>query len=160
MKPRLIIILAAALLAMTPMMARKRATTRKLRPTETSVSAQSPSPALDSIAPAPGSIGIYGYDKPLQASRESIFVTNDTDLDIQAIKLRITYLDSSGRQLHEVSRRIPADIPSRSTRKIDFPSWDTQKSFYYKDSRRPRNSAVPYDVRIATEMIYFHATSD
>lgn len=159
MKPR-IIILAAALLAMTPIMARKRATTRKLRPAETIAAAQSPCATLDSIIPEPGTIGIYGYDKPLQATRESIFVTNDTDLDIQALKLRITYLDSSGRQLHEISRRIPADIPSRSTRKIDFPSWDTQKSFYYKDSRRPRTSAIPYDVRIATETIYFHATSD
>ena len=52
-----------------------------------------------------------------------------------------------GRTLHQAVRRVRADIPSGTTRRIQFPSWDTQNSFYYRYSRRPRTANVtPYDV--------------
>ena len=92
-------------------------------------------------------IRLSGYDKPLNSRKESLFVTNKLPRDITAVELRINYTDMSGRQLHEVTRTIRADIPAGTTRRIDFQSWDKQNSFYYHKSRQPRSANVtPFKV--------------
>ena len=45
------------------------------------------------------------------------------------------------------------DIPAGETRKIDFPTWDRQMTFYYCGSPRPRVSAIPYNVTIEPDTI-------
>ena len=92
-------------------------------------------------------IRLSGYDKPLNSRTESLFVTNLLTRDITAIELRMKYSDMNGRQLHEMTRLIRADIPAGSTRRIDFRSWDRQNSFYYHRSRKPRSANVtPFKV--------------
>ena len=86
-------------------------------------------------SPAPETVRLSGYDKPLGSRVESLFVSNRLDRDIIALEITLTYRDLQGRTLHEATRR------------IQFPSWDTQNSFYYRHSRRPRTANVtPYDV--------------
>lgn len=91
---------------------------------------------------------LAGYDKPLTSSTETIFLTNGLDLEISEIEIELTYIDMSDRQLHKSVRRIRQSIPAGETRQLRFKSWDSQKSFYYHLSRRPRTSGVtPYKVK-------------
>jgi len=129
--------------------ARKRSTTRKIAGLEV------PAAQFDSIAADTANIIFSGYDKPLRASKETVFVTNNSDHNIRAVSFTSQYVDTSGRQLHRISRKINADIPAGETRRIDFKTWDVQNSFYYVGSRRPRTSAIPYDIRITPDYIYF-----
>lgn len=103
---------------------------------------------FDTIAsPSPEAVRLSGYDKPLGSRVESLFVSNRLDRDIIALEITLTYRDLQGRTLHETTRLVRADIPAAATRRIQFPSWDTQTSFYYRHSRRPRTANVtPYDV--------------
>jgi hypothetical protein len=39
-------------------------------------------------------------------------------------------------------------IPPHSTRRLDIPSWDKQKSYYYIKGKQPRTSATPYSITI------------
>lgn len=102
----------------------------------------------DSVSVA--SIVLSGYDKTVSSNKETLFITNNSELYVTGITLDILYLDLQGRELHRrtVSRRV--DLPAGDTRCVDFPSWDAQKSFYYRYSKTPRKQAIPYDVRIST----------
>lgn len=104
--------------------------------------------AFDTIcAPAADRVRLSGYDKPLGSRVESLFVSNNLGTGISEIEITLDYTDMQGRTLHQAVRRVRADIPSGTTRRIQFPSWDTQNSFYYRHSRRPRTANVtPYDV--------------
>lgn len=99
------------------------------------------------MAPRAEDIKLSGYDKPLASRVESLFVTNVLNRDICSLEITLTYTDMQGRTLHEATRRVRADVPAGTTRRVQFPSWDTQNSFYYRLSRRPRTANVtPYDV--------------
>lgn len=154
MKP-LPIVTIFALLLLTAIPLRADRTLRgKLRPApgNTHVGAaekpDSATTAFDTIvSPTPETVRLSGYDKPLGSRVESLFVSNRLDRDIIALEITLTYRDMQGRTLHETTRRVRADIPAAATRRIQFPSWDTQNSFYYRHSRRPRTANVtPYDV--------------
>lgn len=110
------------------------------------------------IIPDSAAVLLFGYDKPLRSRRETVFVTNRTDFDINAVSVTTQYLDSKGRQFHETTRRVRADIPAGSTRKLDWPSWDTQQSFYYVGSKRSRVSGTPYQVRQSVDTIFVSRT--
>lgn len=110
------------------------------------------------VIPDSAAVLLYGYDKPLRSRRETVFVTNRTDFDINALSVTTQYLDSKGRQFHETKRRVRADIPAGSTRKLDWPSWDTQQSFYYVGSKRSRVPGTPYHVRQSVDTIFVSRT--
>lgn len=96
----------------------------------------------------PSAVRLSGYDKPLTSRTESIFVTNRLGGEITEIEIRLTYSDMSGRMLHETVRSVRTIIPAGETRRVEFPSWDRQQSFYYHRGRKPRTAGVsPYDVR-------------
>lgn len=82
------------------------------------------------------SIALTGYDKPLRSRRESLFVTNATDVRITGLTLSIDYYDMKGAELHHREVVVPADIPPGATRQITFPSWDHQLTFVYYRSER------------------------
>lgn len=135
----LVIALTATLTA-TPV--KKQRTTRQRLRVENATTCDS------TRAIAAGEISLAGYDKPLRSRKETIFVSNALadSSSITALRLTITYRDSQGRQLHKTSRWIQADIPHSETRQLSFPSWDTQQSFYYRLSKKPRTTATPYDI--------------
>lgn len=92
-------------------------------------------------------VRLSGYDKPLNSRKESLFISNRTEREITAVEIRITYKDMQGRMLHEMKRLLCADIPSGATRRVEFPSWDRQNSFYYHKGRQPRvENVTPYSV--------------
>lgn len=100
-------------------------------------------------------IRISGFDKPLSSRKETMLVSNYTDREISGLKIRFTYTDTRNRMLHEEVKEIRVTIPVGETRRIEIPSWDTQQSFYYSKSRRPRTANVtPFDV-VCKVMAYY-----
>ncbi|MDE6801235.1 MAG: hypothetical protein K2J06_00525 [Muribaculaceae bacterium] len=94
-------------------------------------------------------IALAGYDKPLTASRETLHVTNlSADRTIESVTLEITYLDRHNRQLHKRQATLKLRLAPGETTLAGFPTWDTQRSFYYILSVKPRRQATPYSVAI------------
>lgn len=92
-------------------------------------------------------ITLAGFDKPLRSGYETMFVTNQSDKHLLGIIVECNYTDSHNRQLHRRTITIPCDIPAGQTRQVKFRSWDTQQSFYYRLSPKPRRSeATSFDV--------------
>ena len=84
-----------------------------------------------------------GYDKLLRSTKESFFVSNRTDSPITRLIFNIEYLDSR-------TDSVEIKLPPGGTRRVDIPSWDRQKTFYYYRSPQPKTAqATPYRVRIS-----------
>lgn len=89
-----------------------------------------------------------GFDKKGSSMSESMFVTNLTDSEIVSMNVRLRYTALDGRMFHERDVRIDCVIPAGATRKVDFKSWDTQRSFRYHRSLDSKSSATPFTVSI------------
>lgn len=112
----------------------------------TAVSILSDSVAFcDRIAPA---IRFYGFDKTVGSAIESFFISNGLDTPICGMEIEITYTDMKGRQLHKRSVAVNCDLPPGETKRVDIRSWDTQKSFYFHKSVKPKRQATPFDTSI------------
>lgn len=99
-------------------------------------------------------VELAGFDKPLRSGYESMFVKNLSGIHLLGIIVECNYLDSNRRQLHKRTVTIPCSIPAGQTRQVRFHSWDTQQSFYYRLSARPRRSeAVSFDVECTVKAI-------
>ena len=99
----------------------------------------------DSILPL---IRFYGFDKTVTSSIESFFISNGLQDTLTGLEVEITYSDMKGRQLHKRSVHVDCDIPAGETKRIDIKSWDTQKSFYFHKSIKPKRQATPFDVTL------------
>lgn len=105
----------------------------------------------DTVAVATDSaaISFSGYEKLLTSTKESFFVTNNTDSAITRLVVKIEYLDMKRRHLDSRIATVNIDIDPGETRKLDICSWDRQKVFYYYRSRQPKVAqATPYRVRV------------
>lgn len=108
----------------------------------------------DTVGCRLGMVRFTGYDKALRASKETVFLSNlMADSTVEAVWFTITYLDMGGRELHKLSRRHRVSVPPGSTRRLDFPTWDTQRAFYFHLSPPPRTSAIPYSVIITADTL-------
>lgn len=87
-----------------------------------------------------------GFDKTKNNPTESFFIINNTDRVLTAVTLYIDYRTPDGRQLTRRFIRLTCNIPAGETRKADIPSWDTQRSFYYIKSEKPRRGGTPFSV--------------
>lgn len=88
-------------------------------------------------------ISFSGFDKPQNSSKESFFITNNTDRQMTGVTLYIEYLTEDGRQLHKRFLRLSCDIPAGETRQAVVESWDKQHSFRYTRSAAPARSPHP-----------------
>lgn len=161
--PALLALVAASLLGCMDVHAQRCNTLAPLPRTrqQKCITDQPPSPApFDTVATAtlsPAPLQFSGYDKTLRANRETLFITNGSQtLHVGGVFFTIEYLDTQGRQLHRRKVRQHVDLPPGQTRRIDFPSWDRQCSFYYRGSTRPRTSAIPYTVRLRPDTLLIH----
>ncbi|MDE6561499.1 MAG: hypothetical protein K2K75_08975 [Muribaculaceae bacterium] len=149
------IFIIAILIAIPPIQARKIKTKHsipKISVTNTSESSDSIlSISSDSISftekilPA---IRFYGFDKTVSSNFESFFITNNLNSEIREMEIEITYFDMKGRQLHKRNVKIDCNLPAGETKRTDIKSWDTQKSFYFHQSAKPRRQATPFDVKL------------
>lgn len=93
-------------------------------------------------------IRFSGFDKKGSSMNESMFVTNLTESEVLSMTVSICYEAVDGRQFHQREVKIVSRIPAGETRKVDFKSWDTQRSFRYHKSLDSKSSATPFKVRI------------
>ena len=91
-------------------------------------------------------IEFNGFDKLLKNGKESFFITNYTDRTLTGIALYIDYRTPDGRQLTKRFLKLSCRIPAGETRKADIPTFDTQRSFYYLRSERPKKGGNAFDV--------------
>lgn len=106
--------------------------------------------------PCPDSIIIAGYDKPLNASAETLLLTNLTRRPLRNLSITISYSDMNGRQLHERTDTIAVAVPPDETRMIRLSTWDTQRSYYYHKGKQPRTPHVtPYSVKATVRFVTF-----
>lgn len=137
----------SALSMVAPSWGRKVATTRPVKAPRTAKGAANVAVTVDTIAASDSTMRLAGYDKPLRSRHETIFATSLVDDTVCGLTFTVTYMDMQGRTLHEREVTVSALIPPRATRKLDFPSWDRQQTFYYYLGTKPRSSAtIPYDV--------------
>lgn len=109
----------------------------------------------DSVAFDKSSVSFSGYDKPVSSSKESFLVTNNNSKAIEALEIKITYLDMKDRMLHSRIVNVSCYVPAGETRKADISSWDTQKTYYYYLGPSPKRVATPYKVKITPVRILF-----
>ncbi|MDE6785936.1 MAG: hypothetical protein K2J46_02710, partial [Muribaculaceae bacterium] len=64
------------------------------------------------------------------------------------MEIEITYFDMQGRQLHKRTVPLSVNVPPHETIRTDIKSWDTQKSFYYHKSAKPKRQATPFNVKL------------
>ncbi len=100
---------------------------------------------VEKIRPA---IRFYGFDKTVTSNMESFFISNSLDDEITAMEIQITYFDMQGRQLHKRTVPLKVNVPPHETIRTDTKSWDTQKSFYFHQSVKPKRQATPFTVKI------------
>lgn len=149
--------LALLLLFGAGSVAARRVKTRRASDSPKVVISEETSPGFDTIAGvlADRTVTISGYDKPLRASRESMFMTSNDSSAIMSLSFSIGYYDMQGRMIHKARHRLNVDIPPFETRQLTFPSWDRQQSFYYRRSTPPKRvSATPYEVKISVDTLF------
>jgi len=133
---------------------RVNSTAKKLKVVKPTEPLGLPEAMVDTVAATADMVRFAGYDKSLRATRETVFVTNlSPTCEIRHVVFHITYFDAQGRQLHRARHSLYAPVPVGETRRLDFPSWDKQFSFFYARSARPRKPAIPYTVKITPDTL-------
>ncbi len=94
----------------------------------------------------PNAVTLKGYSKKASDSRESFFVTNNTNHRISHVRLLMRYSQMNGEMLHERIATIEVDLKPRETRLVTVKTFDVQRLFYYYAGPKPRKSATPFKV--------------
>lgn len=147
----------AVLMAASAQRTTRRGRTAAVQRTEQAHAAPRPGAADTVVAPDSAAVVLAGYDKALNATRESLFVTNAGTADtLSWMLVTIDYTDMAGRQLHRRTVAIACDIPPQQTRRLDIPSWDSQCVYYYhatQPHRRTLTAASPYRIALRIDSI-------
>ena len=129
-------------------MARTRTTQSQLK-NSTQVVEQLPDAAVpDSLLRdiEPNAVMLKGFSKKASDSRESFFVTNNTNHRISHVRLLLRYSLMNGEMLHERVATVEVDLKPRETRLVAIKTFDVQRLFYYYAGPKPRKSATPFKV--------------
>ncbi|MBP5687051.1 MAG: hypothetical protein IK100_03330 [Muribaculaceae bacterium] len=94
----------------------------------------------------PNAVTLKGYNKKASDSRESFFVTNNTNHRISHIRLLMRYSQMNGEMLHERTATVEVDLRPGETRLVAIKTFDVQRLFYYYAGPKPRKSATPFKV--------------
>ena len=92
-------------------------------------------------------ISFVGYEKEPNSTRESFILVNPTDENIIGFEVKIDYLDMQGRMFHSQIIKKECSVPHGESRKFDFPSWDSQRTYYYYLGNEPKKVATPFQVK-------------
>ena len=92
-------------------------------------------------------LAFVGYDKKSTSGKETFFIGNNSEVDLKGIDIEITYLTTSGKQIHKRTVNLKEKFPAGETRAVDIKSWDTQHSYHYTKSVASKSGSTPYTVR-------------
>lgn len=148
MKTKIAILITLLVAVAGTSMARTRTTQKQLK-NNSQIVEQIP----DAIVPdsllrdiEPNAVTLKGYSKKASDSRESFFVTNNTNHRISHIRLLMRYSQMNGDMLHERTTTVEVDLKPGETRLVAIKTFDVQRLFYYYSGPKPRKSATPFKV--------------
>lgn len=145
---RSITIIVAIFITLTAFAIGKDNTQRSGLVTKSEISALERASVADTLAYS-DKIILSGYSKTVSDRDESFYVTNKTPFRISKLVVEMLYTNTEGKMLHQQDYDIVCDIPSGETRQVAVKSFDTRHSHYYYKSRKPRRSAIPYNVKFS-----------
>lgn len=99
-------------------------------------------------------IVVSGFEKTLRSSRESMYVTNNSEYAMEGIGIEVSYLDISGRLLHKAVHDISVNIPAEETRMVDIASFDRQGLYYYHLSPAPKRAVRATPFKVTVNVLY------
>lgn len=129
--------------------ARTRTTRKNLSSTEVPVAAIETADGLlpDSLAQVdPNAVTLKGYSKRASDSKESFFITNNTNHRMSAVRLLLRYTTMNGEMLTQRTVTVPVSLKPGETKLVSIKSFDVQRLFYYYAGSRPRKQATPFKV--------------
>ncbi len=94
----------------------------------------------------PNAVTLKGYSKRASDSRESFFVTNNTNHRISHVRLLMRYMQMNGEMLHERIATVEVDLKPKETKLVSIKTFDLQRMFYYYAGPKPRKNATPFKV--------------
>lgn len=94
----------------------------------------------------PNAVTLKGYSKRASDSRESFFVTNNTNHRISHVRLLMRYMQMNGEMLHERIATVEVDLKPKETKLVSIKTFDVQRMFYYYAGPKPRKNATPFKV--------------
>ncbi len=129
--------------------ARVRTTRKNLRSTSVPVTVVEPTDSLlpDSLLQVdPHAVTLKGYSKRASDSKESFFITNNTNHRMSAVRLLLRYTTMQGEMLTQRSVTVPVSLKPGETKLVSVKSFDVQRLFYYYAGPQPRKAATPFQV--------------
>lgn len=148
MKTKIFFLIALLSLGAVALMARTRTTQAQLKSNSQIVEQMPDAWVPDSLLKdiEPNAVTLKGYSKKASDSRESFFVTNNTNHRISHIRLLMRYSLMNGEMLHERTATVEVDLRPGETRLVAIKTFDVQRLFYYYAGPKPRKSATPFKV--------------
>lgn len=148
MKAKIAILITLLALVTSMAMARTRTTQKQLKSNSQIVEQIPDASVPDSLLRdlEPNAVTLKGYSKKASDSRESFFVTNNTNHRISHIRLLMRYSQMNGEMLHERTATVEVDLKPGETRLVAIKTFDVQRLFYYYAGPKPRKNATPFKV--------------
>ena len=129
--------------------ARTRTTRKNLQSLEVPMVALESSDGLlpDSLTQLdPNAVSLKGFAKRASDSKESFFITNNTDHRMSAVRLLLRYTTMQGEMLTQRTVNVPVSLKPGETKLVSIKSFDIQRLFYYYAGPKPRKQATPFQV--------------
>lgn len=100
-------------------------------------------------------VRLYGYDKPHNATKESMFASNLLASDtITALQFEVRYLTLDNVKLHTRLVKLPVLIPPGESMRLLYKSWDATGTFYYYRTPPARKEGLnPYKVSVIVKRV-------
>lgn len=148
MKKKIFLLIALVAMVGTISMARTRTTQTQLKNNSQLVEQLPDANVPDSLLRdlEPNAITLKGFSKKASDSRESFFVTNNTNHRISHVRLLMRYSQMNGEMLHERIATVEVDLKPHETRLVAIKTFDVQRLFYYYAGPKPRKNATPFKV--------------
>ena len=137
------------LLCVNTLDARTRTTRKNLQSVEIPVMTLESTDGLlpDSLADIdPNAVTLKGYGKRASDSKESFFITNNTQHRMSAVRLLLRYTTMQGEMLTQRVVTVPVSLKPGETKLVSIKSFDMQRLFYYYAGPKPRKAATPFQV--------------
>lgn len=129
--------------------ARTRTTRKNLQATEVPVATLDAADGLlpDSLADMdPNAVTLKGFAKRASDSKESFFITNNTNHRMSAVRLLLRYTTMDGEMLTQRTVNVPVNLKPGETKLVSVKSFDVQRLFYFYAGPKPRKQATPFKV--------------
>ncbi|MBP5560759.1 MAG: hypothetical protein J6X70_03025 [Muribaculaceae bacterium] len=143
---KLMTLMAFVALIAAATQARTRTTQSGLRDDGTPVENIADVEIDSTLALDPHAVTLRGFAKRASDTKETFFVTNNTEHAISHVCLLLRYRTLDDEMLHERTVTVTVGAAPGETRMVSVPSFDKQRLFYYYNGPRPRKSATPFKV--------------